>query len=146
LCLLVAPVACQDALNPQFLASLGETTSALPQPGSAIILLVVNQTVWPASLDHTITPRTGTPEAYTLSMGPEMFVPLMFECGVSQISFDAGTVYTSQGAQAVNVLPPNPLTAGTEFICGAVIKVFIYPWVDASGNPDWEVASETVLD
>jgi len=150
LALLAAPVACQDALNPQFLAAVGQSQSSLPEPGSSVVLLFVNETVWTAEVDFTMVPRTTIPEDWILGMAGKSYTPLVFECGVIQLTITGGTVFVIDAGQitpeAVAVLPASPLDEGDEFVCGAVIKVFLYQGWDASGNPQWEISTETVLD
>jgi hypothetical protein len=150
LALLAAPIACQDALNPQFLAAVGQSQSSLPEPGSSVVLLFVNETVWTAEITLTMTPRTTVPEDWIIPIAGETYLPLVFECGVLQFTMTGGTVYTVDAGQVtqeqVTVLPASPLDEGEEFVCGAVIKIFLYEGVDASGNPQWEIATETVLD
>ena len=150
LALLAAPVACQDALNPQFLAAVGQSQSSLPEPGSSIVLLFVNETVWTADITLDITPRTTVPEGWIIPTAGETYTPLVFECGVLQLEITGGTVFVVDAGQVtpeqVAVLPASPLDEGEEFVCGAVIKIFLYQGVDASGNPQWEISTETVLD
>ena len=150
LALLAAPIACQDALNPQFLAAVGQSQSSLPEPGSSVVLLFVNETVWTAEVELTMTPRTTVPENWTIGMASETYTPLVFECGVLQLTITGGTVYVVDAGQvtpeAVGFVPPSPLDEGEEFVCGAVIKIFVYPGVDDSGNFRWEISTETVLD
>ncbi|HUW84623.1 MAG TPA: hypothetical protein VMZ31_17720 [Phycisphaerae bacterium] len=150
LALLAAPIACQDALNPQFLAAVGQSQSSLPQPGSSVVLLFVNETVWTAEVELTMVPRTTVPEDWTIGMASETYTPLVFECGVTQFTITGGTVYVIDDGQvtqeAVGFVPPSPLDEGEEFVCGAVIKIFVYLGVDDSGNPRWEISTETVLD
>lgn len=148
--LLALPVACQDALNPQFLSAMGQSRSSLPEPRSSVVLLFVNETVWTAEINLTMTPRTTVAEDWTIGMFGDSYKPLVFECGVTQLTITGGTVFVVDAGQitpeAVAVVPPSPLDEGEEFICGAVIKIFLYQGVDASGNPQWEIATETVLD
>ena len=74
-----------------------------------------------------------------------VYFPLVFECGIPQITIDGGEVFVP-GGSASATFPGGPLDEGVDYICGAVIKIFIYPWVDDSGNLIYEIASETVLD
>ncbi len=150
LALLASPVACQDALNPQFLSAVGQSQSSLPEPGSSVVLLFVNETVWTAEIDITVTRRTTLAEDWTIGMASETYTPLVFECGVTQLTISGGTVFVVDAGQitqeAVGFVPPSPLDEGEEFVCGAVIKIFLYQGVDDSGNPRWEISTETVLD
>ena len=145
LAIMVVPLACQDALNPDFLALMGETSSALPEPGRSVVLLFVNQTAYPARISFTPVPRTGTSDQLVVGLMSQIYFPLVFECGVPQITIDGGEVLVD-GNWASATFPGGPLDEGVDYICGAVIKIFIYPWVDDSGNPIWDIASETVLD
>jgi len=145
LAIMVVPLACQDALNPDFLALMGETSSALPEPGSSVVLLFVNQTAYPAAIDFTPVPRTGTSDALRVGMMSQVYFPLVFECGIPQITIDGGEVFLPSGAASAT-FPGGPLDEGVDYVCGAMIKIFIYPWVDDSGTPIWEISSETVLD
>jgi hypothetical protein len=139
------PLACQDALNPDFLALMGERASALPPPNSSVVILVANQTIWTTQLDLSVTYRAAQGADWLIGMPEESYLPIVFECGVTDFTINGADVFTSTGTQTAN-FPGGPLDEGVDFICGAVIKIFIYPTVDASGNPIYEIASETVLD
>lgn len=146
LAIMMVPLACQDALNPDFLALMGEISSALPEPGSSVVLLFINETVFPARIDYTPVPRAGAGGTWTLTIGsPRSYIPRVFECGVSQITIEGGEVLVNGTWETAN-FPGGPLDEGVDYVCGAVIKIYIYPWQDDAGNPIWEIASETVLD
>ncbi|MFQ6048679.1 MAG: hypothetical protein ACE5K7_04875 [Phycisphaerae bacterium] len=143
--LVAAPLGCQDTLNPQFLARLGESSAAMPQPGSNVVLLLVNQTFWPAEANYQVITQSGATTDVTQSLAAETFVPIAYECGVSQFVIQDGTVFTVDGDETAT-FPGGPLDVGFDFVCGAVIKIFIYATVDNQGNIIYEIASETVLD
>jgi hypothetical protein len=146
LALLTAPVACQDALNPQFLAALGQSQSALPSPGSSVVIALVNQTSWPVDISLTTVTRTGQNlvDNYQ-NLWAQTVASLAYECGVTQFTIGTVTVHTVDGDETAT-FPGGTLDEGEEFICGAVVKIFIYATQDAQGNTVYEVSTETVLD
>ena len=166
LALLTAPVACQDALNPQFLAAAG-VAPPISDPGGNVVLLIVNErTDWDMDFTFTVT-FVGGVDTWTVGLGSNEFTQFTFECGFTQIEITGGTVFRwdlqlvqvgfdifGNPAFAWMLLPnpqpinfPGPPLTGQAAQCGAVLEIFVYAvGVQGAVIPTYEASVVSVTD